>query len=404
MALLGDRMVQLLVAGVLMALGAWLAMLVRADRPGRGRMISVVGLGGGGANAVDAMIRAGAKGVDYVAIDSDTRALRRSAAKLKIAIGQATIGLGAGGDPSGGETAARDAAEEIGRALDGSELVVIVAGLGGGTGSGAAPVVAEIARQQGALTIAVVTKPFRFEGARRRDVAEGAAEMLGRADAVATIPNDRVRDLVPADVTVEDAFQAIDELLHRSVGEIVDLFAVPGRISLDFADVRRVLRAGGTAVMGLGRAGGENRAVEAARRAIAATLLESGLEGATSIVLNVTGSRKLRLAELDAVSAEVLAASNPDANIVFGMTLDRRLREEVQVALIATGLDAERTREAGSSARAGATPRPADWRPVWLRDRSAPEPQAPEPEYVEAPSPRRQKGAARRARVGSDAT
>jgi cell division protein FtsZ len=366
MDLLANDLVKLLLVGAVIALVAGVAIFIRA-RPRGGRVIRVVGIGGGGANAVEAMIRAGMRGVDYVVVNTDLHALRRSSARTKIAIGKAmTNGLGAGGDAALGETAARDAAELIGHALAGSDLVVITAGLGGGTGSGAAPVVADIARQHGALTMAVVTKPFRFEGARRQQVAQNAAAILeDKADAVATVPNDRVRDVMPADVTVEDAFRSIDEVLRRSLGEIVALIAVPGRINIDFSDVRAVLQGGGAAVVGLGRAGGENRAAEATRSAMAATLLEARMEGARSILLNVSGSRKLKLAELDEVAKTVLATAGQDANVVFGMSLDSRLRDEVQVTLIATGFDA--APRAGESTTTSAGAEPAEWRPVWLR-------------------------------------
>ena len=388
MDLLANDLVKLLLVAALIALVAGVAVVRRA-RPRGGRVIRVVGIGGGGANAVEAMIRAGMRGVDYVVVNTDLHALRRSSARTKIAIGKAmTNGLGAGGDAALGETAARDAAELIGHALAGSDLVVITAGLGGGTGSGAAPVVADIARQHGALTMAVVTKPFRFEGARRQQVAQNAAGILeGKADAVATVPNDRVRDVMPADVTVEDAFRSIDEVLRRSLGEIVALIAVPGRINIDFADVRAVLQGGGAAVVGLGRAGGENRAAEATRSAMAATLLEARMEGARSILLNVSGSRKLKLAELDEVAKTVLATAGQDANVVFGMSLDSRLRDEVQVTLIATGFDAAPRADESTTTSAGAEP--AEWRPVWLR-RSGADPD-PKPTPGTPPRARRAK-------------
>lgn len=342
------------------ALLAIALLLVRANRRGPGRVVRVVGVGGGGVNAVDAMIRARMKGADYVAVNTDRRSLDRSAAGTKIAIGGTiTNGQGAGGDVSAGESAAREAADEIGRALAGSELVLIMAGLGGGTGSGAAPVVAEIARQHGALTMAVVTQPFGFEGGRRHDAAQRAsAALAGKVDAVATVPNDRVREFMAADVTAEDAFHAIDQLMHRNVSEILELIAVPGRINIDFADVRAVLQGGGSAAVGFGRATGDKRATEAARKAIASTLLERRMQGATSVLVNVSGSRSLKLEELDAVAETVLAATGKNANLQFGMSLQPSLRDEVQVTLIATGFDQGRPGDA-----AGAVP----WRPVWLR-------------------------------------
>jgi len=401
MELLANGLVRLLLAGVAIALLATAAIVLRARQRSHGRIIRVVGVGSGGANAIEAMIRARIRGVEYVVMNTDLSALRHSSARRKIAIGKpVTNGLGTGGDASIGEAAARSAVEEIGRTLAGSDLVVITAGLGGGTGSGAAPVVAEIARQQGALTMAVVTKPFGFEGARRQHVAQSAAAALvGNVDAVATIPNDRVRDIMPADVTVEDAFRAIDDVMRHSVGKIVDLIAVPGRINLDFADVRAVLQGGGAAVVGLGRAAGENRATEAARSAMAATLLEGRMEGATSILLNVSGSRKLKLAELDAVAETVLAAAGQDAKVAFGISLHPRLRNEVQVTLIATGFDPARSVDGQAGTPASATP--PEWRPVWLR-RSAVE---PDPEPTPIPRSRRTKRTAARDRQDAqDAT
>src|SRR5687767_5126896 len=258
MELLETPAARLVLAAVAIALVAGLLYVSRGRGRRSARSIRVVGIGGGGANAADAMSRAGLRGVEFVAVNAGLRALSRSSAHTKVAIGRSTThGLGAGGDVSVGASAAREAGEAIGHALAGSDLVVIVTGLGGGTGSGAAPVVAEIARGQGALTVAVATTPFKFEGSRRARVAQDAtAELTRLVDAVATVPNDQVRGAMPPDVTVEAAFRSIDEALHRSVGEIVDLVAVSGRVNLDFADVRAVLRGGGAATVGFGRAAG----------------------------------------------------------------------------------------------------------------------------------------------------
>jgi cell division protein FtsZ len=395
---LADGLLPLIVALAAIALVA----LVATEVPGRqrsGRVIRVVGVGAGGANTVETMIRQRMKGVEYVVVNTDVRALRRSSARRKVAIGKSIAGgRGAGGDPAVGEAAAREAADAIASALAGADLVVITAGLGGGTGSGAAPVIADIARQQGALTMAVVTTPFTFEGARRQHVAQGAVEALtARADAVATVPNDRAREITGADVTVEDAFRAVDELVRRNLGEIVDLIAVPGRINLDFADVRAVLKGGGAAAVGLGRASGDSRAIEATRNAMAAGGLDGRMQGAASIIVNVGGSRKLKLREIDDVARTVIAAAGRGANIVFGMSIDTRLRDEVQVTLIATGFGAANPPPQGraskpsylgdvedpgledaedaedhpaplASSSPAATPSPpAEWRPVWLR-------------------------------------
>jgi cell division protein FtsZ len=266
--------------------------------------------------------------------------------------------------------------------------VVITTGLGGGTGSGAAPVIAEIARQKGALTMAVVTTPFAFEGVRRRQLAERAETTLsGKVDAVATVPNDRVREQMPANATIEDAFRTIDETLCRTVGEVVNLVAAQGRLNLDFADVRAALQGGGAAAVGTGRAAGENRAVDAARGAMATALPAGSTVGSSSVLVNLSGSNKLRLAEVDAVTDTVLAATGKDANIVFGMSLRPQLRDEVQVTIIATGLrkatatSAAAATSAATAASADEPAAPADeataaWRPVWLRRAT---PAAPQP-------------------------
>ena len=356
------------IVGAAVVVVAGVGVIVYANRRPSGRVIKVVGVGSGGANAVEAMIRARIRGVEFVVVNTDARALRRSSARRKIQIGKAmTNGLGTGGDSSVGEKAARESAEAVSRALAGADLVVITAGLGGGTGSGASPVVGDIARQIGALTMAVVTKPFSFEGARRRRVAEAAAGLLAdRVDAVATIPNDRVRDVIAAEATVDDAFGAIDGAVSRSIGEIVNLIAVPGRINLDFSDVRAVLAGGGAAVFGVGRGSGDHRAADAARSAMAATLLEGRIEGATSVLLSVAGSSKLKLAELDAVVRTVLASAGPDANLVFGMGQQPQLGDDIQVTMIATGLGRGRSSSGAPATEAEAAP-VEEWRPVWLR-------------------------------------
>ena len=380
-------------ANSLVLLAAALAVVIaaavvwRAATQGRGRKIRVVGVGGAGANAVQAMIAARLKGVEYIVVNTDARALRRSSASTRIAIGrQITNGLGAGGDAGAGEVAARDATDQLGRALAGSDFVIITAGLGGGTGTGAAPVVAEIARQKGALTMAVVTTPFGFEGSRRRDLAQRAATTLaGRVDAVATIPNDRARDGAAANATMEDAFRAIDEMLCRTVGEILDLVSAQGRMNLDLADVRGVLQGGGMAAVGIGRAAGENRAVEAARGAMTAAMPAGRAAGPSAVLVNISASNKLRLAEVDAVAETVLSGSARDASLVLGMSVRPRLRDEVQVTVIATGVGTMTSADAGATevaaeaasvagseaavhaAADAAADADAAWKPVWLR-------------------------------------
>ena len=400
MELLDTLQARLVLAGLAIALVASALYVVRTNRQGPRRIIRVIGVGGGGSNAVEAMIRAGLKGVEYVSVNTDLRALNRSSAR-KVAIGRSTtFGLGAGGDVAIGDSAAREAAEAIGHAITGSDLVVIVAALGGGTGSGAAPVIAEIARAQGALTVAVVTQPFAFEGSRRAHVAQdAAAALVGLVDAVATVPSDQMREAMPADVTVENAFGAIDEAVCRSVAELVDLVATPGRINLDFADVRAVLRGGGAAAIGLGRAVGENRATEATRKAMASTHLDGRLKGASSVLINVSGSRKLRLSEVDAVVETVLAATGRETNLMFGVNLNPRHRHELHVTLIAAGAHGigplsvpvrqatdqpeAPTKEAAAEPLAEPSPLtsaadPDDWRPVWLRRATPASTPAPE--------------------------
>lgn len=379
--LLGNRLVQLVLLAVLLAIAVRLALYIWGLRAIE-RRIKVIGVGGGGSNAVDALIGARMRGTDYVAINTDAAALRRSRAPKKIQIGRAmTDGLGAGGDPLVGEAAAHESAVEIGRAIIGSDLVVVTAGLGGGTGSGAAPVVASIAREHGVLTVAVATKPFSFEGPRRHAVADAAAaELRNRVDALLTVPNDRVRELVPADASIEDAFRAVDEVLRRSVQEILDIIGTTGRINLDFADVRSVIKGGGSAVMGVGRAEGPNRAVEAARQAMAGSMQEGRMNGATSILLNVTGSRSLTLAELTAAAEEVRAHAHPEANLVFGTLIDRKLGKFIQVTLIATGFGTggvgrhamDKPVESAVASPSPVAERGADWVPPWRRDREAP--------------------------------
>ena len=367
--------------GRLMVLAAALALVVgtfvmlRRTRPTPHRTIRVVGIGGAGANAIDAMKGAGLRGVEYVAVNTDVAALGRSSARTKIVIGRSTAaGLGAGGDIAIGESAAREASEAIGQAIEGSDLVVIVAGLGGGTGSGAAPVVAEIAGARGVLTVAVVTKPFAFEGSRKARVAQDAeAALAGLVDAVATISNDQVRATSASDVTVEDAFRAIDEAVHHSVAEVVDMVAVPGRINLDFADVRAILRGGGAAAMGFGSATGENRAADAAREAMAATRLDERIRGARSVLVNVSGSQKLRLAELDAVAETILATTGRETNLTFGVSLRPNLRDRLQVTIVAVGAGVAESPAGSSTETRPTTPTPA--------------PAAPPPPTSTAPKP-----------------
>jgi cell division protein FtsZ len=307
-------------------------------------LIRVIGVGGGGSNAVNRMIRAEMMGVEFIACNTDAQALLQSDAPHKIRIGdKITRGLGAGGDAQIGQRAAEEDSEKIGQALEGSDMVFITAGLGGGTGSGAAPIVAELAKEAGALTIGVVTKPFGFEGAKRRITAEKSAEELkAKVDTLITIPNDRLRDVVQKNTSILDAFRVVDDVLRQGVQGISDIITMPGLINLDFADVRAIMKDAGSALMGIGRATGENRAVEAARQAIASPLLEVNITGAQGILFNISGSSNLSLYEVYEAAEEVQQAADPEANIIFGASFNERLGEEVTITVIATGFDGTR--------------------------------------------------------------
>jgi cell division protein FtsZ len=326
----------LLTLRILITVPGW----VRRSRTPETRAIRVVGVGGGGSNAVDRMVRAHIRGVGFVACNTDAQALRRSSADTRIRIGDAiTGGLGSGGDPEIGRRAAEDDQEKIDRALAGADLVFVTAGLGGGTGSGAAPIIAARARGQGALTIAVVTKPFGFEGTPRRRIADvAAAELAANADALIVVPNDRIGDVLPEDVSMIDAFGVVDDVLLQAVQGIIDLITAPGLINLDFADVRSVMKDAGPTLIGLGRGTGENRAMDAARQAIASPLLEAHIQGARGILFNVSGPSDLRLREVRQAAEQIRAGADPDANVIFGASFNESLGGDVLITLIATGL------------------------------------------------------------------
>jgi cell division protein FtsZ len=334
-------------------------------------LIRVIGIGGGGSNAVNRMIRAEMMGVEFIACNTDAQALLQADAPHKIRIGdKITRGLGAGGDASIGQRAAEEDSEKISQALADSDMVFITAGLGGGTGSGAAPVVAQLAKESGALTIGVVTKPFSFEGARRKLVAEKAAEELkAQVDTLITVPNDRLKDVVQKNTSILDAFRVVDDVLRQGVQGISDIITVPGLINLDFADVRAIMKDAGSALMGIGRASGENRAVEAARQAIASPLLEVDIAGAQGILFNITGSSSLSLYEVTEAAEEIRAAADPEANIIFGTSFNERLGDEVMITVIATGFDGGKKRQlARSDAAAGVMDSSATGRPSRERD------------------------------------
>src|SRR2546426_8787862 len=328
-------------------------------------LIRVIGIGGGGSNAVNRMIRAEMMGVEFIACNTDAQALLQSDAAHKIRIGdKITRGLGAGGDASIGQRAAEEDSEKIAEALRDSDMVFLTAGLGGGTGSGAAPVIAEVAKEMGALTIGVGTKPFGIEGQRRKLVAEKSAEELkAKVDTLITIPNDRLRDVVQKNTSILDAFRVVDDVLRQGVQGISDIITVPGLINLDFADVRTIMKDAGSALMGIGRASGENRAVEAAKQAIASPLLEVNINGAQGILFNITGSSNLSLWEVTEAAEEIKAAADPEANIIFGASFNERLGDEVQITVIATGFDGGKKRVSGRHEATGvmdtSTTRPA---------------------------------------------
>jgi cell division protein FtsZ len=311
-------------------------------------VIKVVGIGGGGVNAVNRMIEVGLKGVEFIAINTDAQALLMSDADVKLDIGrELTRGLGAGADPEVGRQAAEDHTEEIEEVLKGADMVFVTAGEGGGTGTGGAPVVARLSRALGALTIGVVTRPFGFEGRRRGEQADvGIEELRDEVDTLIVIPNDRLLSISDRKISVLDAFKSADQVLLQGVSGITDLITTPGLINLDFADVKSVMAGAGSALMGIGSARGEDRAVAAAEMAISSPLLEASIEGAHGVLLSVAGGSDLGLFEINEAAQLVAEAAHPDANIIFGAVIDDALGDEVRVTVIAAGFD-------------GGSPRPA---------------------------------------------
>lgn len=308
-------------------------------------VIKVVGVGGGGTNAVNRMIDAGLRGVEFIAVNTDAQALLMCDADVKIHIGsKLTRGLGAGADPSIGQEAAMESRDELKEALKGADMVFVTAGEGGGTGTGAAPVIAELARELGALTVGVVTKPFSFEGNKRSSSAEvGVKSLKSKVDTLIVIPNDKLLQVVEKRTSIVDAFRVADDVLRQGVQGITDLITVPGLINLDFADVRTIMREAGSALMGIGTASAENRAAEAAKTAISSPLLESSVEGATGILLNITGGPDLGLFEVNEAAEIISSAADSSANIIFGAVIDESMGDEVRVTVVATGFDRKST-------------------------------------------------------------
>ena len=310
--------------------------------------IKVVGVGGGGCNAVNRMIEEGVKSVEFFVVNTDLQVLNSSLCQNKIQIGKnITGGRGAGANPEVGRAAALESKNELEDALQGADMVFVACGLGGGTGTGAAPIIAEIAQELGALTVGIVTKPFRFEGKRRMENAlVGLEELRGHVDSLIIIPNDKLRDIIDKTTSFDDAFKEVDNVLHRGVQSISDLIAVTGVINLDFADVKTVMEKSGTAIIGIGCNAGENRAIEAARQAVANSLLEATIEGATNAIVNVTGGKNLTLFEIEDAVETVREAANSDINIIFGAIKNENLTDEVIVTVIATGFDEQTGEEA----------------------------------------------------------
>jgi cell division protein FtsZ len=324
-------------------------------------VIKVVGVGGGGTNAVNRMVDAGLRGVEFIAVNTDAQALLMCDADVKIHIGsKITRGLGAGADPAIGLEAATESRDDLKEALKGADMVFVTAGKGGGTGTGAAPVIAEIARELGALTVGVVTRPFGFEGRKRADQAEGGIRQLReKVDTLIIIPNDRLLQVVEKRTSIVDAFRIADDVLRQGVQGITDLITVPGLINLDFADVRTIMRQAGSALMGIGVAGGENRAAEAAKAAISSPLLEASVEGATGILLNITGGSDMGLFEVNEAAEIIGSAADGDANIIFGAVIDEQLGDQVRVTVIATGFDRNSPDRPASVFAAGGRREPA---------------------------------------------
>ncbi|MFD2612814.1 cell division protein FtsZ [Paenibacillus gansuensis] len=303
--------------------------------------IKVIGVGGGGSNAVNRMIENGVKGVEFITVNTDAQALHLAKSEHKLQLGdKLTRGLGAGANPEVGKKAAEESRENIMNTLRGADMVFVTAGMGGGTGTGAAPVIAEIAKECGALTVGVVTRPFTFEGRKRASQAEQGIEALKeKVDTLIVIPNDRLLEIVDKKTPMLEAFREADNVLRQAVQGISDLIAVPGLINLDFADVKTIMTERGSALMGIGQATGENRAAEAAKKAIMSPLLETSIDGARGVIMNITGGANLSLYEVNEAAEIVISASDPDVNMIFGAIIDENMKDDIKVTVIATGFE-----------------------------------------------------------------
>ena len=323
--------------------------------------LKVVGVGGAGNNVVNRMVKSGTQGVEFIAINTDKQALSISSADQKIQIGEKmTHGQGAGSDPEIGKRSAEESRNDIAKALEDADMVFITAGMGGGTGTGAAPIVAELARDAGILTVGVVTKPFKFEGKRRMDQANaGIKDLLEKVDSLLIIPNDRLKFATDQKITLANAFEIADDVLHQAVTSISDLIKNTGFINLDFADVTTIMKNAGFAHMGVGHAAGKGKAEEAARMAVASPLMETSINGARGVLINITGSEDMGLDDIESAASLVQEAAHPDANIIFGATFDPSMEDEIRVTVIATGFDESApTAAVGASSVAAAPVRP----------------------------------------------
>jgi cell division protein FtsZ len=341
--------------------GNGINIFIDDDPPITGARIKVIGVGGGGGNAVNRMIEAGIEGIEFLVANTDLQALKRSRAPIKIQLGgKLTKGLGAGADPNVGRNAALEDTEKIIEVLEGADMVFVTTGLGGGTGTGAAPIIASLATELNALTVAVVTKPFHFEGRRRMLQADhGLRELRECVDTVITIPNERLLHTVERGVSLADSFKVADDVLRQAVQGISDLITVPGLINLDFADVKAIMAGMGLALMGAGRASGEHRAMEATQQAISSPLLEEAtIEGAKGVLINITGGPDLTLYEVNEASSIIREAADDNANIIFGAVIDESMRDEMKITVIATGFDKEIADLGTTAASAGVSSTP----------------------------------------------
>ncbi len=348
--------------------------------------IRVVGVGGGGCNAVNRMIEVGIRGVDFIAVNTDGQVLEKNRAEIKLQIGgKLTRGLGAGADPEVGCKAAELSISEIENFMEGSDMVFVTAGMGGGTGTGAAPIVARVAKSIGALTVGVVTKPFAFEGRRRMKVAEGGIEELTKhVDTIIVIPNDRLLDIVKVETKLIEAFKLADDVLRQGVQGISDLITIPGMINLDFADVKTIMSEAGTALIGIGASRGDDRARRAAEAAISSPLLETSIEGAKGILLNITGGPDLSLSEINTAAEIAQTAAAEDANIIFGTVIDENMRDEVRVTVIATSFTPGAVRPRPAPVVRDVKPEPVVSPPVEAPPKPAPATETPAPKKAPA--------------------